>query len=228
MGSGHASDTCIRHEVGWQWGIRQFEKVTRKTHDAPGKTTSHQGETDEQKESSPPDRSRITEPIFSTNPVLVDQVDDEHAEKRANPWNPVDERDVHQHRFRFMWGFCMRGEDRCIEECPVGEGELHAARYPRDPRGAHARQRIPQDDSRKIRPTRSPTDVRREKRPKRNMQSISGSESICGSEGMGLEEETYQCTSKVNTDRTFLLSEPERNVRAWVHAHPTWVIVGSW
>ena len=56
------------------------------------------------------------------------------------------------------------------------------------------------------------------------MRSGSGSESIRGSEGMG----TYQCTSQVNTDCAFVFPEPKSKVRAWIHAHPAWVVVGSW
>jgi len=128
--------------------------------DASSETASHQSEADKQKESSPPDRPRIAEPVLSANPVLVDQADDEHSEERADPWDPVDERDVHQYRFRLVGRSSVRGEDRGVEESPIGDGE--------------------------------------------------------------------QCTGEVNTDCTFVLSEPRRKVRAWVHTHPAWVVIGSW
>jgi hypothetical protein len=35
---------------------------------------------------------------------------------------------------------------------------------------------------------------------------------------------THQCTGEVNTDRTSVLSDPKRKVRAWIHTHPAWVV----
>jgi len=110
------------------------KRATINTHNAPSETTRHQGETDKQKQPGPPNRPRIAEPVLPAYPVLVDQVDDEHSEERANSWDPVDKRDVHQHRFRLVWRLGVRGEDRSIEEGPIGDGELHThthtARYP--------------------------------------------------------------------------------------------------
>ena len=112
------------------------------THNAPGETTSHQGEADKQKQSSPPDRSRIAEGFLAANPVLVDQVNDEHSEERTNSWDPIDERDVHQHRFRVVGRFSVRREDRSIQEGPICDCELNTARAipVRPTRHTHSRQ----------------------------------------------------------------------------------------
>ena len=73
-----------------------------------------------------------------------------------------------------MWGLGVRGEDRSVEERPIGEGELYTARRPRDPRGTRT-SAIPQDNSHKIRSARSFTDVRmRRERTKEKYEISSG------------------------------------------------------
>lgn len=122
------------------------------TYDAPSQTSSHQRETNEQKQSGPPNRSGIPEPVLTPHTVLVDQVDDEHSEQRTDSRDPVDERDVHIHRFVLVWGFGVRGEDGGVEECPIGDGELQHTTggvfFSRDTRSTHAVPHGPKDDSR--------------------------------------------------------------------------------
>lgn len=144
----HALEARIGHEVGKKQEIG-FKEIT---YDASSETSSHQREADEQKQSGPPNRPGIPEPVLTPHTVLVDQVDDEHPEQRTDSRDPVDERDVHQHRFRLVLGLGVRGEDGGVEECPIGDGELqHAARricFSRDTRSTHAVPRGPKDDSR--------------------------------------------------------------------------------
>jgi len=145
------------------------QKKERTTHDASSETASHQSEADKQKESSPPDRPRIAEPVLPADPVLVDQADDEHSEERADPWNPVDERYVYQYRFGLVGRLSVRGEDRGVEESPVGDGELQttSVRYPRE-RGRMAHMQF-----HRIIVVRSvPMRMRRERTKERNAISL--------------------------------------------------------
>jgi hypothetical protein len=129
----HALDACIGHEVGDRNDVSK-KSGTRKetTHDASSETTSHQGETDKQKQSSPPDRPRIAEPFLPAHPVLVDQVDDEHSEERADSWDPVDERDVHQHRFRLVGGLACAERIAASRKVQLAMANwtTESARYP--------------------------------------------------------------------------------------------------
>lgn len=65
------------------------------THDAPSKPASHQRETDKQEQSRPPHSPGVTKSLLPAHAVLVNEVDDDHAEQRAYAGDPVDERDVY-------------------------------------------------------------------------------------------------------------------------------------
>ena len=51
------------------------------THYTTRKTTCHQGETNEQDKTGSPDGTRVSKALVSPHAVLVDEVDDEHAEE---------------------------------------------------------------------------------------------------------------------------------------------------
>ena len=102
------------------------------TYDASGETTRHQGEADEEEQPRAPYGSRVSKALLSAHTVLVDQIDDKHAQQGAYPRHPVDERNMHGRRdLRFVERrMRVRGEDRSIEERPIGQRELfpsHAA-----------------------------------------------------------------------------------------------------
>jgi hypothetical protein len=127
-----------------------------------------------------------------------------------------------------MRGLSVRGEDRSIEERPIGEGELQT---PHDIHDIHEARvfAIPQDDKHNDRPARSPTDMRMRRGRTEEQYVIRFAFGIHSWIGRDWRKRgTYQCTSEVNTDRAFVFSEPGRKVRAWVHAHPAGVVVGSW
>ena len=101
-----------------------------KTHHAARQASSHESKTDKEEEACAPDRARVAEALFSTDAVLVDQVDDENAEERAQPGDPVREGDVHRYGIvrLVIWWVCVGGEDGSVEKGPKSEGELQSER----------------------------------------------------------------------------------------------------
>lgn len=51
------------------------------TYDASSQATGHQGKTDEEEQPRPPHSSRVTETVFTSNAIFVDEVDDDHAKE---------------------------------------------------------------------------------------------------------------------------------------------------
>lgn len=107
---------------------RANEQRLKKTYDAPCQSSSHQRKPYEQNRPRPPNRSRISKrsvPI-SSHAILVDQVNDYHAEKAADARDPVDEGDMNWNGSLGLvsWGVGVRGEDGGIKECPVCQCKL--------------------------------------------------------------------------------------------------------
>ena len=48
----------------------------KRTYDATGQPSSHQGKSDKEEETRAPDSARITESLIAAHTVLVDKVDD--------------------------------------------------------------------------------------------------------------------------------------------------------
>jgi hypothetical protein len=88
-----------------------MEGEPRRTNHAARKTTCHQREADKQEQPCPPDCTRVAEALISTHTVLVNEINDKHAEQRGDAWNPVDERDVDRRRNLrvLIRGVCVRG-----------------------------------------------------------------------------------------------------------------------
>jgi len=107
--------------------INNDQEWRQYTHHTASKTSRHQGKPDKQEQSRPPNSSRISESFISSNPILVDKVDNEVAEQRTDSRNPVDERDVHG-GFRFRYGtvrrFGVSRENGSVQKCPVCKGKL--------------------------------------------------------------------------------------------------------
>ena len=107
--------------------INNDQEWRQYTHHTASKTSRHQGKPDKQEQSRPPNSSRISESFISSNPILVDKVDNEVAEQRTDARNPVDERDVHG-GFRFRYGtvgcFGVSRENGSVQKCPVRKGKL--------------------------------------------------------------------------------------------------------
>lgn len=68
------------------------------TYDAARKPARHQSEANKQEEACAPDCPRIPEALVAAHAVLVDEVDDEHAEERRDAREPVDEANVYGRR----------------------------------------------------------------------------------------------------------------------------------
>lgn len=83
-----------------------------KTYDAPRQSSSHQRETYEQNRPCSPDRPRISKRgvTIPSHAILVNQVDDDHAEQAADARDPVDEGDMNWNgSFGLVsWGVCVR------------------------------------------------------------------------------------------------------------------------
>lgn len=101
-----------------------------KTYHAARQASSHESKSDKKEEACAPDCARVAKALFSTDAVLVDQVDDENAEERAQPGDPVCEGDVHGYGIvrLVIWRMCVGGEDGGIEEGPKSERELQSER----------------------------------------------------------------------------------------------------
>jgi hypothetical protein len=93
------------------------------THHTACQASSHESKADKEEETRAPDCTRVAKALFSTDAVLIDQVDDENAEERAQSWNPVCKGDVHGYRVvrLIVWWVGVRGEDGGIEESPKSE-----------------------------------------------------------------------------------------------------------
>ena len=65
------------------------------TYHAARQPASHERKANEQEQPRPPHRTGISKVLMSLYAVLVDEVDDEHAEQGADTGDPVDETDVH-------------------------------------------------------------------------------------------------------------------------------------
>lgn len=64
---------------------------------APCQSSSHESKPDEQEKARSPHSARVAIAI-PFNPILVDEVDDEHAEEGADAWNPINELHMHGRR----------------------------------------------------------------------------------------------------------------------------------
>ena len=96
------------------------------THHTTCKTTSHQGEPDEQEQPRPPHGPRVSESFISPYTVFIDQIHDQHAKEGANSGDPVDEGNVNGRRkidlaIRRM-SVCR--QDDGVEERPVRKRKL--------------------------------------------------------------------------------------------------------
>ena len=91
-----------------------------RTYDAAGQPSGHERKADEEEEACAPDRAGIAKALVAAHAVLVDQVDDEDAEERAQPRDPICEGDVHGHRVVRLieWRVRVCGEDCSVEERP--------------------------------------------------------------------------------------------------------------
>ena len=98
----------------------------KKTHNAARQSTSHEGKANEEEETCAPDGARVTEPIISSDAVLIDQVDDENTKERTDPRDPVCEGDVHGNGvvWLIVWWVRVRREDGGIEKRPKAERKL--------------------------------------------------------------------------------------------------------
>ena len=94
-----------------------------KAYHATRQASRHESKADKEEEACAPDGARVAEALFSTDAVLVDQVDDEDAEERAQPGDPVCEGDVHRYGIVWLvvWRVCVGGEDGGVEEGPKSE-----------------------------------------------------------------------------------------------------------
>ena len=118
------SNACIRGPY------QSDSREENKTYHAARQASSHESKPDKEEEACAPDRARVAKALFSTDAVLVDQVDHENAEERAQPGDPVREGDVHRHGIvrLVIWWVCVSGEDGGVEEGPKSEGELESER----------------------------------------------------------------------------------------------------
>ena len=96
------------------------------THHTARKAARHERKADEQEQPRPPHRTRVAKVLVPLHAVLVDEVDDNHPEQGADAREPVDKGDVHWGRdLRLVVRWVrVRGENRCIEECPVCQRKL--------------------------------------------------------------------------------------------------------
>lgn len=92
---------------------------------ATRKSACHEREADKEDQPCAPDRPTITKALLSANPVLVNQVDNEHTEQRADPGHPVGETDVDgcgELRF-IVRRMCVCGEYSSVKEGPIRQCE---------------------------------------------------------------------------------------------------------
>ena len=107
------------------------DETETNTHHTARQPASHERKANEQEQPRTPHRACISKVLVSLHAVLVDEVDDEHAEQGADARKPVEEGDVHRGRqlrlvVRRMG---VRGEDGGVEECPICESKLMQRSY---------------------------------------------------------------------------------------------------
>jgi protein-arginine kinase activator protein McsA len=69
--------------------------MMKTTYNATGQPTRHEGKSDKEEEACAPDGARVTKALVAAHAVLVDQVNDEDAEERAQARDPICEGDVY-------------------------------------------------------------------------------------------------------------------------------------
>ena len=110
---------------------RRMVQIKTATHHAPRQPARHQRKPHEQHRPRAPHRARVPIPdVLPAHAVLVDHVDHEHPQQRAQPRHPVHEGDVHgRGAVRLSGGRArVRGEHGGVEERPDGERELAGRR----------------------------------------------------------------------------------------------------
>ena len=110
----------------------RHQNIDSRTHHTASQAARHERKADEEEEAGAPHRARVAKVLVALHAVLVDEVDDEHAEQRADARQPVEERDVHLRRqLRVVERrVCVCREDRGVEERPVRKRKLEIWEQP--------------------------------------------------------------------------------------------------
>ena len=109
---------------------RREARAGSRTHKAACDTAGHEGESDkEEGPRAPRDAAAAVRVVLTHEPRLVDQVDDDHAERRTQAGRPVGEGDMDGDRVerrvvRVRDGLGVCREDARVEEGPPAKGEL--------------------------------------------------------------------------------------------------------
>lgn len=117
------TENVLQNQNALGSGLVDGETGQRVTHYASSQPPSHEGKPDKQEQTRPPDRARVSEALIPADPVLVDDIDDEEPNERADARDPVDERNMHRYVVAPNWLHVCR-QNGGIEKHPVGQREL--------------------------------------------------------------------------------------------------------